>query len=66
MARPIVGKAKDQQLVVRLPSDLRLRVEAIRTKLSKRAKGIEQVTSHVVRELIERGCDYMERELERK
>lgn len=66
MARPIVGKAKDAQLVVRLPSDLRERVEAIRAKLSKRAQGVDLVTSSVVRQLIEIGCDSMERTLERK
>jgi hypothetical protein len=40
-------------------------VEAIRASLSKRAGGVEQVTSHVVRQIIERGCESIERELKR-
>jgi len=65
MARPVVGAAKDRQLVVRLPTELRQRVEAIRQALSKKAGGVDLVTSHVVREIIERGCDSMERDLKR-
>jgi predicted DNA-binding protein len=65
MARPVVGAAKDRQLVVRLPHVLRQRVEAIRVALSKRAGGVDLVSSHVVREIIERGCESIERELKR-
>lgn len=65
MARPVIGAAKDRQLVVRLPTELRQRVEAIRVALSKRAGGVDLVSSHVVREIIERGCDSIERELKR-
>ena len=63
MARPIVGSAHDRQLVVRLPAELRQRVENLRLALSKKAGGVELVTSHVVRELIERGCESLEQEL---
>jgi predicted DNA-binding protein len=66
MARPVVGAAKDRQLVVRLPADLRARLERVREALSKRARGVDLVTSHVVREVIERGLDSMERDLSRK
>jgi predicted DNA-binding protein len=65
VARPVVGAAKDRQLVVRLPTDLRQRVEALRVALSKRAGGVDLVTSHVVREIIERGCESIERDLKR-
>jgi predicted DNA-binding protein len=65
MARPVVGAAKDRQLVVRLPAALRQRVEAIRLALSKKAGGVDLVTSHVVREIIERGCESIERDLKR-
>ena len=61
-----VGAAKDRQLVVRLPADLRARLERVREALSKRAGGVDLVTSHVVREVIERGLDSMERDLSRK
>ena len=63
MARPIVGAAKDRQMVVRLPTELRQRVEAIRVALSKRAGGVDLVTSHLVRQILERGCESIEREL---
>jgi predicted DNA-binding protein len=66
MARPLVGAAKDRQLVVRLPADLRTRLERVRDALSKRAGGVDLVTSHVVREVIERGLDSIERDLGRK
>lgn len=65
MARPVVGAAKDRQLVVRLPTPLRQRVEAIRAALTKRAGGVEQVTAHIVRQILERGCESIERELKR-
>jgi predicted DNA-binding protein len=64
MARPVVGAAKDRQL--RLPADLRARLERVREALSKRAGGVDLVTSHVVREVIERGLDSMERDLSRR
>ena len=64
MARPVVGAAKDRQLVVRLPA--RARLERVREALSKRAGGVDLVTSHVVREVIERGLDSIERDLSRK
>lgn len=66
MARPVVGAAKDRQLVVRLSTDLRGRLERLREALSKRAGGVDLVTSHVVRQVIERGLESIERELGRK
>jgi predicted DNA-binding protein len=66
MARPVVGAAKDRQLVVRLDSELRARLERVRVALSRRAGGVDLVTSHVVREVIERGLDSIERDLGRK
>lgn len=66
MVRPVVGAAKDRQLVVRLSADLRNRLERVREALSKRAGGVDLVTSHVVREVMERGLDSIERELGRK
>ena len=66
MARPVVGAAKDKQLVVRLDAELRERLERVRTALSKRAGDVELVTSHVVRQVLERGLDSLERELGRK
>ena len=65
-ARPLVGSPKDRQLGVRLPADLHARLEWVREALSKRAGGLDLVTSHVVREVIERGLDSMERDLSRK
>ena len=47
MARPVVGAAKDRQLVLEV------------------IWGRDLVTSHVVREVIERGLDSMERDLSR-
>ena len=66
MARPVVGPAKDKQLVVRLDTELRARLERVREALSKRAGGVDLVTAHVVREVIERGLDSIERDLGRK
>jgi hypothetical protein len=66
VARPIVGAAKDKQLVVRLDSELRARLERVRAVLSKRAGDVELVTSHVVRGVIVRGLDSIERDLGRK
>jgi predicted DNA-binding protein len=66
MARPVVGAAKDKQLVVRLSADLRTRLERVREALSGRAGGVDLVTAHVVREVLERGLDSIERELARK
>ena len=63
MARPVVGAAKDRQLVVRLSADLRARLERVRAILSKKAGGVDLVTSHVIREVIERGLDSIERDL---
>jgi hypothetical protein len=57
MARPVVGAAKDKQLTVRLDAELRVRLERVRVALSKRAGGVDLVTSHVVREVLERGLD---------
>jgi hypothetical protein len=39
MARPVVGAAKDKQLVVRLDADLRARLERVREALSKASGG---------------------------
>ena len=66
MARPVIGAAKDKQLVVRLDSELRSRLERVREALSKRAGGVGLVTAHVVREILERGLDSLERELTKK
>ena len=66
MARPVIGAAKDRQLVVRLSADLRARLERVRIALSKRAGGVDLVTAHVVREVIERGLDSIGRDLARK
>jgi predicted DNA-binding protein len=66
LARPVVGAAKDRQIVVRLPAAMRQRIEAIRAAASKRAGGVELVTSHTIREIIERGCESIERELRLK
>lgn len=66
VARPVVGAVKDRQLVVRLPNALRQRVEVLRLALSKKAGGVDLIYSHVVRELIERGCESLERELRLK
>ena len=66
MARPVIGAAKDRQLVVRLSAGLRVRLERVRETLSKRAGGVDLVTSHVVREVIERGLNSIERDLGRK
>ena len=41
--------------VLRLPNEMRQRVEALRVALSERAGGVDPVTSHIVREIIERG-----------
>jgi predicted DNA-binding protein len=66
VARPIVGAAKDKQLVVRLDAELRARLARVREGLSKRAGGVDLVTSHFVREVLERGLDSLERELGKK
>jgi hypothetical protein len=66
MARPVVGAAKDRQLVVRLSTDLRARLERVREALTKRAGGVDLVTSHLVRQVLERGLDSLERELARR
>jgi predicted DNA-binding protein len=66
VTRPVVGAAKDRQLVVRLSADLRARLERVRVALSKRAGGVDLLTSHVVREVIERGLESIERDLGRK
>lgn len=66
MARPIVGAAKDKQLVIRLDAKLRSRLERVREALSKRASGVDLVTSHIVREALERGLDSLERDLSKK
>jgi hypothetical protein len=66
MARPVVGAAKDRQLVVRLSTDLRARLERVREALTKRAGGVDLVTSYLVRQVLERGLDSLERELARR
>ena len=66
VARSVVGAAKDRQLVVRLPAGLRARLERVREALSKRAGGVDLVTSHVVGEVIKRGLDSVERDFSRK
>lgn len=66
MARPVVGAAKDHQLVGRLSTDLPAGLERVREALSKWAGGVDLVTSHVVSEVIERGLDSIERDLGRK
>ena len=51
---------------MRLPNELRRRVEALRVALSKKAGGVDLVYSHIVRQIIERGCESIERELRLK
>jgi len=63
MARPLKGPRKDAQLVVRLDPDVRKRLERVREALTKKASGVEIVTSHVVREALVRGLDSLERQL---
>ena len=63
MARPLKGPRKDAQLVVRLDPDVRKRLERVRDELTRRASGVEIVTSHVVREALVRGLEALEREL---
>ena len=41
-------------------------MERVRAALSKRARDVELVTSHVVREVIERGLASLERDLGRE
>ena len=66
MARPLKGPRKDAQLVVRLDPETRKRLERVREELTTKASGVEIVTSHVVREALERGLDNLERELRLK
>lgn len=66
MVRPLKGPRKDAQLVVRLDPELRERLERVRDALTKKASGVEIVTSHVVRTALERGLDSLERELRLK
>ena len=66
MARPLKGSRKDAQLVVRLDPEARKRLERVRETLAKKASGVEIVTSHVVREALERGLEALERELRLK
>ncbi len=54
---PVFGGAQDKELVGRLDPERRARLERVRAALSKRAGDVELVTSHVVREVIERGLD---------
>ena len=51
---------------MRLDAELRARLERVRAASSKRAGDVELVTSHVVREVIERGLDSIERDLGQK
>ena len=66
MARPLKGPRKDAQLVVRLDPEVRKRLERVREALTKKASGVEIVTSHVVRTALERGIETLERELRLK
>ena len=66
MARPLRGSRKDAQLVVRLEPEVRRRLERVREALTKKASGVEIVTSHVVRTALERGLKTLERELRLK
>ena len=45
---------------------LRKRLERVREALTKKASGVEIVTSHVVRTALERGIETLERELRLK
>ena len=57
---------RQDRVAPRLPTELRNRLQRVREALSKRAGGVDLVISHVVREVIERGLDSLERELGRK
>ena len=61
-----VALYRERMHLRRLDTELRARLERVREALSKRAGGVDLVTSHVVREVIERGLDSIERELGRK
>ena len=48
------------------PDEVEVKALRIRAFFSKRAGGVNLVTSHVFREVIERGLDCIERDLGRK
>ena len=61
-----VALYRERMHLRRLDTELRARLERVREALSKRAGGVDLVTSHLVREVIERGLDSIERDLGRK
>jgi hypothetical protein len=63
MARPSKGLS-ETQLVVRMPGDIRSRIERLRGELERRAGGAKLQTSAVVRLVLERGLDTLERGLD--
>jgi hypothetical protein len=63
MARPSKGLS-EAQLVVRMPGDIRDRIERLRGELERRAGGATLQTSAVVRLVLERGLDALERGLD--
>jgi len=50
-------------LSFRIPQKMSDRIEAVRSQMAKRNIGIEVEKAQVVRLLIERGLDYVEKEL---
>ncbi len=61
-----VALYRERMHLRRLDTELRARLERVREALSKRAGGVDLVTAHVVREVIERGLDSLDRELRPK
>jgi predicted DNA-binding protein len=61
-----VALYRERMHLRRLDTEFRARLERVREALSKRAGGVDLVTSHVVREVIERGLDSIERDMSRR
>jgi hypothetical protein len=58
-----VALYRERMHLRRLDTEFRARLERVREALSKRAGGVDLVTAHVVREVVKRGLDSMERDL---
>lgn len=56
-------RTHEVHLSFRIPVKLSERIEAVRAQMAKRNIGIEVEKAQVVRLLIERGLDYVEKEL---
>ena len=66
MARPVVGSPKDRQMVIRVDGEMRQRIEALQAALSKRAGDVPLPAAGVVRQLLWRGLESLEKDLKRK